>query len=239
MSRQGVSAPSPTTTFLDRYHLDPSEPSKSGVARDVALRGLPPALGLLAGTVLAGWVVTGPLQGLPGEERVNQVLQAARTPALDLAAFTVSHAAGVVGAPLVALASFFVLRRRTGQWWVALVPLISVALEAFVYQTAAIVVGRPRPAGVEQLDFGGASFSFPSGHIGATVCLGLVFTWLAWRDLTRTGRMLGVSGVVLAGLLVATSRLYLGMHHPSDAAAGMVVGALAAGIGWRTIRRAG
>lgn len=238
MARQGVSAAAPPPSFLDRYRLDPSEPSKGAVARDVAVRGLPLALALLALTVLAGRLLTGPLGGLPGEERVNSALQAARTPGLDLAAFTVSHAAGVVGAPLVALTSFFVLRRRTGQWWVALVPLIAVALEALVYQSAAVMVGRQRPTGVEQLDFGGASFSFPSGHVGATMCLGLVFTWLAWHGLTRTGRLLSVAGVVVTTLLVATSRLYLGMHHPSDAAAGMVVGAAAAAIGWRTIRRA-
>ena len=223
--------------FLERYRRDASEPTRGSVARDVALRGLVPAAGLLALVVLAGWVITGPLGGLPGEEGFNQALQAARTPTLDAAALAVSHAAGVVGAPLVAVVSFVVLRRRTGQWWVALVPLISVALEALVYQTAAVIVGRRRPQGVEQLDFGGASFSFPSGHVGATMCLGLVFTWLAWGSLSRTGRVLSVAALLLACLLVALSRLYLGMHHPSDALAGMVVGALAAAIGWRVIRR--
>ncbi|HHU39711.1 MAG TPA: phospholipid phosphatase, partial [Propionibacterium sp.] len=140
-------------SYLHRYRTDGSEPTKRAFARDVIVRGLLPALVLLGAVVLFATFLL-PFGGIGAEAEVNQVLQEGRTPALDLAAATVSHLAGVVGAPLTAIIAFFVLRRRTGQWWLALVPLVSVALEALVYQTAALLVGRRRPEGVEQMDWG-------------------------------------------------------------------------------------
>lgn len=38
-------------------------------------------------------------------------------------------------------------------------------------------------------------------------------------------------------VLVAISRLYLGMHFISDTVAGAIIGALSALIGWRVVRR--
>lgn len=223
--------------FLERYRMDATAPTKRGFARDVAVRGLLPALVLLALVVAFGMLVL-PYGGVGDEASVNQVLQAGRTPASDLVASTVSHIAGVVGAPLTALLAFFLIRRATGQWWLALVPLVSVALEALVYQSAALLVGRRRPEGVEQMDFGLPDASFPSGHVGASACLMLVFALLAWSsDRPRWFAVLvSVAGVAWV-VAVALSRLYLGMHFVSDAVAGAVIGVLAALIGWRTPRR--
>lgn len=152
-------------SYLHRYRTDGSEPTKRAFARDVIVRGLLPALVLLGAVVLFATFLL-PFGGIGAEAEVNQVLQEGRTPALDLAAATVSHLAGVVGAPLTAIIAFFVLRRRTGQWWLALVPLVSVALEALVYQTAALLVGRRRPEGVEQMDWGLPHARGPGGDHG-------------------------------------------------------------------------
>ncbi len=225
--------------FLHRYRLDASAPSKRSYARDLFVRGLLPALVLLAVAFVVGEYVL-PFGGLKNEAALNQSLQATRTPALDLAASVVSHAAGVVGAPVTALIAFWVLRRRTGQWWLALVPLVSVALEALVYQSAALLVGRARPEGVEQMDFGLPDASFPSGHVGASVCLMLSFALLTWSSDAPRAARLGVGLALVAWpLLVGASRLYLGMHHLSDALGGAVIGAVAALIGWWTLRRRG
>lgn len=223
-------------TFLHRYRRDTSEPTKRSVARDVAVRGVLPALVLLALVYVVGEYGL-PFSGIRDEAAINQTLQAGRTPASDLIAFIVSHAAGVAGAPLTALAAFFVLRRATGQWWLALVPLIAVALEALVYQSATLLVGRRRPEGVEQMDFGLAHGSFPSGHVGAAACLVVVFALVAWSS-RRPGRAWVVLGLgALWVVAVALSRLYLGMHHVSDAIAGLVIGVLCALLGWVVIRR--
>lgn len=225
-------------SFLHRYRLDTSAPTKRGWLRDVLVRGLLPALVLLAIVFVVGEYVL-PFGGVSDEAELNQALQAGRTPTLDLLAFTVSHIAGVVGAPLTALVAFVVLRRRTGQWWLAIVPLVSVALEALVYQSAALLVARARPDGVEQMDFGLPDASFPSGHVGASACLMLVFALLVWSsDASRAAKVAIGVALVAWPALVAVSRLYLGMHHVSDALGGVVIGVLAALIGWRALRRA-
>lgn len=224
--------------FVHRYAVDTSRPTRQQWLRDIALRGLLPAVALLGVVWLVGWIVVGPLGGLAGEDQINVALQRHRTQPLNLLALIVSHAAGVVVAPLTALVAFWVLRRRTGQWWLAIVPLLSVGLEALVYQSAALLVGRGRPEGVAQLDFGIRSGSFPSGHVGASVCLMLVFTFLVFGSGgSRAARVTMVVLTVLWPVAVAVSRLYLGMHHVSDMVAGAIIGVLCAFLGWFALRR--
>lgn len=229
------SRPGALRAFVDRYVQDPTAPTKRSLARDIAVRGVLPALGLLGVACLVGEFAL-PVGPLGDEDALNRALQAARTPALDLVARVVSHVAGVVGAPLTALVAFFWIRRATRQWWLAWVPLIAVALEALVYQSAALLVARTRPEGVEQMDFGLREASFPSGHVGATACLVVVFALLA-ASYRRAWWLVAAGGAVWV-LAVAASRLYLGMHHVTDAAGGLVIGVAAALIGWRVIRRA-
>ena len=223
--------------YLHRYVDDLSEPTKGSVARDVVVRGVLPSMVLLGGALLFGEFLL-PTSGVGDEAALNQTLQLNGTPATDLIAITVSHLAGVVGAPLTALTAFFVLKRRTGQWWLSLVPLISVGLEAIVYQTATLLVGRRRPEGVEQMDFGIPYGSFPSGHVGAAACLVTSFALLTFASRRPRWQAWAVVGGGAAWVAaVAVSRLYLGMHYLSDAASGAVIGVISALIGWQTISR--
>ncbi|MDP9038651.1 MAG: phosphatase PAP2 family protein [Acidobacteriota bacterium] len=71
------------------------------------------------------------------------------------------------------------------------------------------------------------SFSFPSGHsVGAVVLYGLL-TYLVW---SRLHDLWERTAVVLAALLlvagIGVSRVYLGVHFPTDIAAGYAVGML-------------
>ena len=69
--------------------------------------------------------------------------------------------------------------------------------------------------------------SFPSGHTSAA----FAFAFAALRALPK--RWMKVSAVVVA-VLMGLSRLYVGVHYPSDVLAGFVVGDLAALCGWLT-----
>lgn len=224
-------------SFVRRYRDDTSEPTKRSVARDIAIRGLLPALALLAIVYLVGGFAL-PREGVGNESVVNQQLQAGLTPTLDLLALAASQLFGAIGAPLIAVVAVVVLWLTTRQWWLALVPLVAVALEALVYQTAALLVARARPEGVEQMDFGLPEASFPSGHVGATVCLMAVFTLLALAsDKPRWVPVAWAVAGVVAVVCVGASRLYLGMHHVSDLVAGLLIGLISAVIGWLVIRR--
>ena len=87
---------------------------------------------------------------------------------------------------------------------------------------------RPRPYEVLSIVSRGAqpldAFSFPSGHTLHAVAFTLVATayypWLAALLVPFT-------------LLVAASRVVLGLHYPSDVLAGAAIGALLAGVSFR------
>lgn len=81
------------------------------------------------------------------------------------------------------------------------------------------IVARPRPfAEIEALIpliAKPTDFSFPSGHTTASFAVALVM-------LRMLPKKIGIPAVVLA-TLVAFSRLYLGVHYPTDVLAGFVV----------------
>jgi len=124
-----------------------------------------------------------------------------------------------------ALMAFLLLRDRDA----AVVPvlhLVGVGLvSTVVYKWLKKRTLRPRPyqahAGIEHFAAPLDSFSFPSGHTLYAVAFTLVtlayYPGLAWLLLPFT-------------LLIALSRVVLGLHYPSDVLAGAVLGALLAVI---------
>ena len=76
-----------------------------------------------------------------------------------------------------------------------------------------------------------SSYSFPSGHVaGSTIFYGLVVAWLFTRTARWRRRMLAIVGALAMIVLVAFSRMYLGVHYLSDVGA-----AFAEGIAWLAI----
>lgn len=124
----------------------------------------------------------------------------------------------VVGGAMVA-----VWRR----WHDAVLLAVVVVLEAAVFVIVSVIVGRDRPP-IEQLDPPAPSGSFPSGHAAAAVAFYAgVFVVVRWHTRNRLVRaLLGVVAVT-APLIVAVARVYRGMHHPIDVAAGLGLGAAA------------
>lgn len=62
-----------------------------------------------------------------------------------------------------------------------------------------------------------ASFSFPSGHAMGSMTLAVVVVLLAWP--TRW-RMIAIGAMAFFAAMVGLSRIYLGVHYPSDILAG-------------------
>jgi len=63
-------------------------------------------------------------------------------------------------------------------------------------------------------------WSFPSGHATSSIGCGLVM-------LRNLPKKYGVSGFTI-GLMIAVSRIYLGVHYTSDVAAGALIGTISA-----------
>lgn len=91
------------------------------------------------------------------------------------------------------------------------------------------LVGRTRPwidvAGLIPLVNEPDPNSFPSGHTCAAFAAGIIWA----RALPRT--WMRVAAVILA-VCMGLSRLYVGVHYPSDVLAGAVVGSLCAWAAW-------
>lgn len=79
---------------------------------------------------------------------------------------------------------------------------------------------RPRPM-LWQTSEVQYSFSFPSGHATACATLACVLVALTWRTRWRWPVLL--AGTTFA-VVVGTSRVYLGVHFPSDVVAGWATG---------------
>jgi membrane-associated phospholipid phosphatase len=102
-----------------------------------------------------------------------------------------------------------------------------VVVNEGVFLLASSVVQRPRPA-VVRLDQAPFTSSYPSGHVGATTALYVSLALLALRLGQRwLGRAVAMV-CVLVPMAVMFSRLYRGMHHPTDVAVGMVSGLVCA-----------
>ena len=92
------------------------------------------------------------------------------------------------------------------------------------------VVGRPRPPVELQLVLE-TDHSFPSGHVtGTAALLGMIAVCVGVGRSRIVGAWL--AGLVIAGvLLVAVSRVYLGVHWLTDVAAGALLAAVFVTIG--------
>jgi undecaprenyl-diphosphatase len=86
------------------------------------------------------------------------------------------------------------------------------------------LVARIRPyeavAGLQRIIEAQSDYSFPSGHSGASFSVAVVM-------LLMFPRKIGVPAIILA-VLIALSRLYVGVHYPTDVIGGMLIGTAAA-----------
>jgi undecaprenyl-diphosphatase len=110
--------------------------------------------------------------------------------------------------------------------WRPVIFLLTVMFgELTLFLASAAIVGRARPD-VENMDGPMPTSSFPSGHVAATI---LIWATAAVLIVPRTRAwwrwMLPVLAVAMP-LWVAVSRMYRGMHHPTDILGSMVLSAL-------------
>lgn len=77
---------------------------------------------------------------------------------------------------------------------------------------------RPRPLLWQHVN--PHSWSFPSGHAFATLCLIVLLLALVWRHLAGWLRWIVLILALLLAFGIGMSRVYLGVHYPSDVAGG-------------------
>jgi membrane-associated phospholipid phosphatase len=163
-----------------------------------------------------------------------------RTPFLNDASYIASLLSDrPVLIPLVGIVVLsFVLRKR---WRLGSYFLQAILAEVLTYGLVTRFVHRPRPEPVEQLDEFNLLHSFPSGHVAASVAiygsLGLLLA-AHFKDIRVRVAMWTIAACFV--LVVGTSRVYRGEHHPIDVLGGVLMGigaVLVALFAARTARR--
>ncbi|GGZ72951.1 diacylglycerol kinase family protein [Streptomyces subrutilus] len=180
--------------------------------------------------VLLGLLVTGlPPDRWPlsADDRITRAFAAHRGPFADGVTHWLSAVAsteGVVGVTLVAVVALLVLPRAP-RWTEAVFLGASVAAQSAVFLTVTLCVERPRPD-VPHLDAAPPTSSFPSGHVGASLALYGGLATLALTRMRGPWRYVTATLLLLVPPAVGLSRVYRGMHHPTDVAGGLLNGTL-------------
>jgi undecaprenyl-diphosphatase len=140
----------------------------------------------------------------------------------------------VLGLVVVSVAGFLVLQTRYHTALVIIATAASGEVANFVMKNLFL---RPRPDVVPHLREV-ASTSFPSGHAMESaiiyLTLGAMLMRLAERRVTK---VYCIGMAVFVTLLVGISRVYLGVHYPTDVVAGWMFGFFWASVCWIIARR--
>ena len=174
------------------------------------------------GLIITKLLVNGPVG--TWDNSVNRWFVTQRTPTLN----SISSVGSALGATLtvvgIAVAVSIVL--AIGRHWLELGFLVAgLTVEATTALTTSILVNRPRPM-VIRLDASPPTASFPSGHTAAAIVLYVILA-LVLASFVRSPavRALGWSLAIAIPIFVGVSRLYRGMHHPTDVIGSVVLGA--------------
>ena len=182
---------------------------------------------LAAVTIGLGFLLTKVLLSIDWVQRADQRAVAwivdRRTPARIDASLVGSIIAGGVVIPAVLAAVILVCALL--RWWrVGAFVVFAVAVESGAYRLTTVFVHRQRP-GVDRLESLPVNASFPSGHVAASIALYVRLALLISSRLKSTQARILVWIVALAiPAFVASSRMLRGMHHPTDVAAGVILG---------------
>lgn len=220
MSRSAITHSRPVTAFL-----------RASIQRaHTVIGGL--GLFLVAGiviSVIATWVfgefaevvIAGKTQAF--DEAVLRWMGAHRTPLLDSAMVEITAlGTGMVVMMIVSISALFLALTR--HRYSALLLLVATFGGLVLNLVLKLFFDRPRP---EVIMWGthAVSSSFPSGHAMSATIVYSTVAYLAarlhehaWQRLVT----LTVAGIVI--ILISVSRLYLGVHYPSDVLAGGIIG---------------
>jgi undecaprenyl-diphosphatase len=169
------------------------------------------------------------LRNAPDDPLGGESVQAAMLHLTGLGSSVVTGLITLIAVSFLALA---------GRWRYAALVLGAVLGTLFVMLALKGLYDRPRPPFVTHLD-PQSDESFPSGHSMIASALYLTLATLIARALPqRRLRVFTIATGAVLALAIGVSRLYMGVHYPTDVLAGWTVGcawALVCGIAARKL----
>lgn len=185
-----------------------------------------PIAALLAVIVALGLLVTKVLDDawpFTAEDALNRRLAAGRTPDRSAVSDVFSTLADTHVVIAVTAVAALVLGVTLRRWREPLFLAAAVTAQAVVFFLATLIIDRSRPD-VPKMDESPPTSSFPSGHTSAAVALYAGLALLLALQARRTWVRAACWALLLVPVGVALSRMYRGMHHPSDVAASFLNG---------------
>jgi membrane-associated phospholipid phosphatase len=190
------------------HHLDPRDPwgLRATVALLIAFLGL--------------WFFFGVLQDLVAKDplvildiRLHNLVPLFRTPGLTRLMFAITELGGPVVLPLLCAGIVLLALAQNGRRLAATF-VLALAGTGIVSSILKALIGYGRP--IDAIVSANAA-SFPSGHLlSGAVVYGLLAALLLGSRAAGSLRALGVTLLLLVIVGIGLSRLYLGVHWPSD-----------------------
>ena len=133
---------------------------------------------------------------------------------------------GSTGAVTVMAVVAVLIGLRVGPWLHGLAGALTIGLASIANQWLKAFIARTRPELLEPVVIE-RGFSFPSGHsLLSMVAYGVLGVLVMRSRLSLRVRRAVVGGLALLILLVGLSRVWLGVHYPTDVLAGWTGGAV-------------
>lgn len=178
-------------------------------------------VGVFALVTIAGLLIVASPTWSATEVQIVAWVQGGSNGFLDVVATTINTVFGPSGAPLVGLTAVAWVMLLSRSWRPALRFAVVLVVPWAAAEVLKAIVQRPRPDSAllqPMIVPDPVTFSYPSGHtaFAAALCCALLFV------VVRTRWALAASVSVLVVLMTAWSRVYLGVHYPTDVLASMV-----------------
>jgi membrane-associated phospholipid phosphatase len=179
--------------------------------------------------IVCGVLITSSTAWTTGELAILQGISDHHVALLDLTAITIAWLFGTTGGTLGLFLWCIILTFLSRRVTMGLTFLVVVGVTWLGNQGVKTLVHRPRPdfdllshpLSIEH------SFSYPSGHTCFTAALAIAVI-LMFRGSRRQPLVISIG--VAAIVVVALSRVYLGVHHPADVIAAMIYASAAAAV---------
>lgn len=126
---------------------------------------------------------------------------------------------------IIIVGATFLLLAYLKRWWEMGALAICLAGGAILSFLLKSLFHRARPESFWVVQETG--FSFPSGHALATMCFYGMVAFLIMRNINSwRGRLTVMTLAVIMSVAVGISSIYLGVHYPTDVAAGYAAGSM-------------
>jgi len=192
----------------------------------IGIRLVAAAVALLVVLVGTGELLAHPLRHsvlVRWDGSVDRWFVQQRTATWNAVTKVATYGAETITVIALGLVFFVLLRIRLRRWRESMFLGLSILGEVSIFLGTTLLVERHRPS-VPRLDSAPPTSSFPSGHTAASVALYGSLAVIAWRvSAAAWVRVLATALAVLMPLAVGLSRLYRGMHNPTDVVAGALL----------------